>query len=169
MVAGHAAFDYGLGVFQPDRDPAIVQGKRMAKRNQLRGFLGGHDAGDDGRLENRALFAENVPVLELGQDFRGQAHYGPGRGLAAGDVFAADIHHGGLVVSIEMREHRPGSWGHRLGASGIKIKISQRLAPGGWVITTIWGFAGQGYPLGYPSEIIPMYRPTFRFHMVNGT
>ena len=92
-----------------DLDPHIVEVQRMAEWDKLGGPLRAHDAGEDGGLENGAFLGNDLPVAQLGGERGRQHHNGGGVRRAEGDRLAANVDHRGLVLGVEVGEHRDGS------------------------------------------------------------
>ena len=82
----------------------------MAERDEVAGFLGGLDSGEDGGVEDGSLFALDVGAIEFGDDGGGEVDGGLGSGDAAGDVLPSDVDHLGLEAIIDVREVGHVGW-----------------------------------------------------------
>ena len=74
MVQRDRAAHHGFVVVHVDDDVAALEAERMTERNQLVRALGGHHAGDDRRVEHRALAGGETGVAQRARDSGREAH-----------------------------------------------------------------------------------------------
>lgn len=107
----------GVGRFKLNSDAR--QRERMAQRNQLTGLLGPHDPCNARDAQHIAFFGGSG----LDQCQGGRLHFNApdGNSRAMGGSLAADVHHVGLALCVEVGELGSGhcSWAKHFGDKGI--------------------------------------------------
>src|SRR5439155_19612029 len=103
----------------------------MAERHELRGALGGLDAGDAGRPDHVALRRVAAPdrVGRLGRD----ANDGGRPRAPVGHVLAADVHHPGAARVVDVAQAADGT------VPSCAFEIRSRTAwSSPWRSSSIW-------------------------------
>ena len=86
----------GAGSFKFDSNAGQCQG--VAQRDQVAGFLGGHDAGDAGDAQHIAFLGG--ARFDQREGFGLHFDAAGGHGDAVGGGFGADVHHVGLALHM---------------------------------------------------------------------
>lgn len=100
--AGGTVNDHLALFVDPDIDLAVFQAQRVAERDQLTGFFGGHDPGDNGGLEYGAFGALQLIALQLIEEGIAQGDDAPRAGRPAAHLFSAHVDHRRLIICIEV-------------------------------------------------------------------
>ena len=111
----------GAGSFKIDSNARQCQG--VAQRDQVAGFLGGHDAGDAGDAQHVAFLGG--ARFDQRQGFRLHFDAAGGHGDAVRGGFGADVHHVGLALGVEVGEGAGGGgfWGFGCHGRGLSVHL----------------------------------------------
>src|SRR5579871_3249299 len=94
-----------------DLETTIVEAQRVTERDELVRALRRHDPGDDRGVEHRALLRTMTARAQSPRNGPRQADAGFRHGAPRRDFLGAHVHHGGALISVEMREsgarHQP--------------------------------------------------------------
>jgi hypothetical protein len=93
------------GLVQANAELAGLKPKRVAERDQFMGLLGGHRAGDDSRLKDGTFCRLDIITDDGLTDGISEKNAGTGVGRALRNRFVTDVHHGWLIVFIDMGKH----------------------------------------------------------------
>jgi molybdopterin molybdotransferase len=103
-LGGNGCFrgNYYFILFRGNFYLAIFQPQRVAEGDKLRGLLGAHDTGNDGRLKYRALFGDQLVVPDLFENGAAHRNYGLRAGRTACNGFGTDVNHPGVAGIVDM-------------------------------------------------------------------
>jgi hypothetical protein len=102
VMHAHGAANHRGIALQIDRDVAVFQSQWMTEGYEFMRALRTHDAGDDGRVEHRALRRFDCIVAQRGGDRGRESHPRFGHRGPFGWRFPADVDHGGPLFAVQV-------------------------------------------------------------------